>query len=84
MTHTRRGFTFFRSYHLNLESVTHGTVYRSILKEASKERTKSDNSSKLLENDCGAKTHKRNMSAPDDSPVVTKNQENYVRRTQIQ
>lgn len=40
---------------LNLESVTHGTVYRSILKEASKERTKSDNSSKLLENDSEAK-----------------------------
>jgi hypothetical protein len=59
---------------LNLESVTHGTVYRSILKEASKDRIKkggkSDpraNGCNPLENDSEAKTQKRDLSAPDDS-----------------
>ena len=48
---------------LNLESVTHGTVYRSILKEASKDRTKNGgksdpraNGCNPLENDSEAKT----------------------------
>jgi hypothetical protein len=59
---------------LNLESVTHGTVYRSILKEASKDRIKigekSDpraNGCNPLENDFEDKTQKRELSAPDNS-----------------
>lgn len=60
---------------LNLESVTHGTVYRSILKEASKGRAKigknnpSENKCNLQENDSVAKTHKRDLSASDDSSL---------------
>jgi hypothetical protein len=61
---------------LNLECVTHGTVYHSILKEASKDRTKkggksdpSANRCNPLENDSEAKTQKRDLSAPDDSPL---------------
>ena len=61
---------------LNLESVTHGTVYRSILKEASKERTKKGVESNLnmngcnsTENDSAVKSQKRDFSAPDNSPL---------------
>lgn len=67
---------FEKPQDLNLESVTHGTVYRSILKEASKDRTKKGGKSdpsadgcNPLENDSEAKTQKRDLSASDDSPL---------------
>ena len=57
---------------LNLKSVTHGTVYQSILKEASKERPKNrekNNSTELKKSDFENKPEKRDLSAPDDSPL---------------
>lgn len=61
---------------LNLESVTHGTVYRNILHEASKDRPKKGEKTDLGANGCNpsesdseVKTQKRDLSAPKDSPL---------------